>query len=254
MHGQLCPHVQRTGSPVVSIEGVSPMKHSFSVKQAKHGSCLTMKKFTFAGIAALASTLTTSALAHHPMGGATPATWSEGLLSGIGHPIIGVDHLAFVIAVGIAATLAGSRFLSPLAFVGATVVGTGLHLAAFNLPVVELMIALSLVVLGAVVFIGKKMPVAALAGIFAIAGLFHGFAYGEAIFGAEATPLVAYLAGFGLTQYAIAVGAGTAIAVMLGKAQDWVDNVPARIAGGIVAGAGALLVSEHALATLSLAG
>lgn len=213
-----------------------------------------MKKFTFATAAALASTFATSALAHHPMGGATPSTWTEGLLSGIGHPIIGVDHLAFVIAVGIAAALAGSRFLSPLAFVIATLAGTALHLAAVNLPAVELMIALSLVVLGAVVFLGKKMPVVALSGIFAIAGLFHGFAYGEAIFGAEATPLFAYLAGFGLTQYAIAVGAGTAIAVMLGKANEWSENVPARIAGGVVAGAGALLVSEHALAALSLAG
>jgi urease accessory protein len=213
-----------------------------------------MNKIYLAGLAALASTYSTSALAHHPMGGKTPATIYEGLLSGIGHPIIGVDHLAFVIAVGIAAALIGSRFLSPLAFVAATLAGTALHLAAFNLPAVEVMIALSLVVLGAVIFVGRKMPVAALVGLFTLAGLFHGFAYGEAIFGAEATPLVAYLAGFGLTQYAIAVLAGSAIVITMGKARAWVDNVPARITGGIVAGAGALLVSEHALAALNLAG
>ncbi|NKB51440.1 MAG: hydrogenase [Rhizobiaceae bacterium] len=210
-----------------------------------------MKKLSLAGLFALVST---SAFAHHPMGGQTPSTFFEGLLSGVGHPIIGVDHLAFVVAVGIAAALAGSRFLSPLAFVIATIAGTAIHVMAINLPAVELMIAASLVVLGVVVFMGKKMPVAALAGIFAIAGLFHGFAYGEAIFGAEATPLYAYLAGFGLTQYAIAIVAGSAIVTSLGKAREWSANVPARVTGGIVAGAGGLLMSEHVLAALNLAG
>ena len=210
-----------------------------------------MKKLSLAGLFALVST---SSFAHHPMGGATPSTFGEGLLSGVGHPIIGVDHLAFVVAVGIAAALAGSRFLSPLAFIAATIAGTAIHLMAIGLPAVEFLIAASLVVLGAVVFMGRKMPVAALAAIFAVAGLFHGFAYGEAIFGAEATPMFAYLVGFGLTQYAIAVAAGTAVVVMMGKAQEWSQNVPARVAGGIVAGAGALLVSEHALAALNLAG
>ena len=74
------------------------------------------------------------AFAHHPMGGATPSTMSEGLLSGIGHPIIGLDHLAFVVAMGVAAFLIGSRFLLPLFFILATIVGTGLHLQAINLP------------------------------------------------------------------------------------------------------------------------
>ncbi len=210
-----------------------------------------MKKLTFASLLTLVST---SAFAHHPMGGQTPSTLFEGLLSGVGHPIIGVDHLAFVVAVGIAAALAGSRFISPLAFIIATIAGTAIHVMAINLPAVEMMIAVSLVVLGAVVFIGKKMPVAALAGIFAIAGLFHGFAYGEAIFGAETTPLFAYLTGFGVTQYAIAIVAGSAIVISMGKAREWSANVPARVTGGIVAGAGGLLMSEHVLAALNLAG
>ena len=39
--------------------------------------------------------------AHHPMGGATPANFSQGFLSGLAHPIIGLDHLVFVIAIGL---------------------------------------------------------------------------------------------------------------------------------------------------------
>ena len=34
------------------------------------------------------------ASAHHVMGGKTPATFAEGVLSGLGHPIIGPDHRA----------------------------------------------------------------------------------------------------------------------------------------------------------------
>ena len=51
-----------------------------------------------AGLLATAGT----ASAHHLMGGKTPSTFADGILSGIGHPIIGPDHLAFLVALGIA--------------------------------------------------------------------------------------------------------------------------------------------------------
>ena len=200
-----------------------------------------MNKITLAGLTATFTAFSSTALAHHPMDGETPATVGAGLLSGIGHPIIGIDHLAFVVAVGIAATLAGSRLVLPLAFVLATVLGTIVHVMAFNLPAVELVIAASVALMGVVVFSGFRVSLIALAGLFAFAGVFHGFAYGEAVFGAEATPLLAYLAGFGLTQYVIAIAAGSAIVMAMGKAAEWSVNMPARIAGGVVAGAGGLL-------------
>ena len=199
-------------------------------------------------ILAAAAFGSTSAFAHHPMGGETPATLSHGLLSGIGHPILGLDHLAFVVAVGVAAALAGSRFLLPLAFVGATIAGTLVHLAAIGLPAVEAVIAASVASVGLLLAIGVRLPSVAWAGLFAIVGLFHGHAYGEAIFGAETTPVLAYLVGFGLTQWAIAVVAGTAIVGLLGEGAKWAANVPARVAGGMVAGAGLMIVGEQAIA------
>ena len=36
--------------------------------------------------------------AHHVMGGRMPSTFMEGLLSGLGHPVVGLDHLAFIVA------------------------------------------------------------------------------------------------------------------------------------------------------------
>ena len=41
-----------------------------------------------------------AAFAHHLMGGEVPTTAWQGLLSGLGHPIIGIDHFAFIVGVG----------------------------------------------------------------------------------------------------------------------------------------------------------
>ena len=46
--------------------------------------------------------LGTESASAHIMDGKTPSTFAEGLLSGVGHPIIGADYLAFLLALGIA--------------------------------------------------------------------------------------------------------------------------------------------------------
>lgn len=206
-----------------------------------------MKRIFTLSLAGAVSFASTAALAHHPMGGETPSTLAQGLLSGIGHPIIGLDHLAFIVAVGVAAYAIGSRFMLPLFFIVATILGTALHVMAIDLPAVELMVSLSVLAAGALLMFAANVPVAVFAVLFAVAGLFHGHAYGEAIFGAEVTPMLAYLAGFGITQYAIAIVAGTLICVVWGKAAELSSNVPARLAGAMVAGAGFLLVGEKAI-------
>ncbi len=197
---------------------------------------------TFAAAALGMTGWVTPALAHHPMGGVTPSTLTEGLLSGIGHPIIGLDHLAFVIGVGLLALVLGRRFTLPLAFIGATIAGVAIHLASISLPAVETVIALSVLLIGALAVSGRKLPTLLLAALFATAGLFHGFAYGEAIFGAETTPLLAYFLGFAVIQYAIAVGVGYAIQGFADLTDKAMANV--RIAGGVVAGVGLVFAAE----------
>jgi urease accessory protein len=186
--------------------------------------------------------LTTPAFAHHAMGGVTPSTFTEGLLSGFGHPIIGLDHFAFVVGVGLIALMLGRRFTLPLAFIGATVAGVAMHLAAIGLPAVETVVALSVLLIGALVVSGARLPTLVFAALFATAGLFHGFAYGESIFGAETTPLLAYFLGFGIIQYAIAVGAGYAVQGFADLTERARTNV--RIAGGVVAGVGLVFVAN----------
>ncbi|MGZ3291216.1 MAG: HupE/UreJ family protein, partial [Xanthobacteraceae bacterium] len=71
--------------------------------------------------------MTASASAHHVMGGKTPATFFEGLISGLGHPVIGPDHLAFLLAIGVAVGVGGLNLVLPALFVIASAIGVTLH-------------------------------------------------------------------------------------------------------------------------------
>ncbi len=186
-----------------------------------------------------------SALAHHPLGGATPATFGEGLLSGIGHPILGFDHLAFVIAVGLIAATLRTRhaLMMPLAYLGAMAGGLLLHVGGVMLPAAEWVIMLSVIVLGFLVARGRGLSPAALGGLFAVAGLFHGFAFAGAIIGAEATPIVAYVIGLVATQYAIALAA-YGVVRFVASGQEGMSPVGVRVAGGVVAGVGLTFLLE----------
>lgn len=182
------------------------------------------------------------AAAHHPMGGAVPTTFWHGLLSGLGHPVIGLDHFAFVVAVGLVAAFAPRRHLTPLAFVAATLGGCLLQVAGVALPLAEIAIAGSVVLLGGLALFGRRLALAPLLLLFAGAGLFHGWAYGEAIVGAESTPLLAYLAGFALVQYAVAMAAVWTTR-NLWRAESAATLQP-RLAGALVAGIGLAFLVE----------
>ncbi len=203
-----------------------------------------MLKTLSAVTAAFASVVAAGpALAHHPMGGSTPETFWHGLLSGFGHPIIGVDHFAFVVAVGLAAAFGAYRYLSPLAFIAATMVGCLLTYGGVGLPLAEIVITGSVVLLGGLVLSGRAVPTAAYVALFALAGLFHGGAYGEAIIGAETTPLVAYLLGFGAIQYTVCIAAGW-FARTVWRATD-AHAIQPRLAGAVAAGIGAAFLIEN---------
>ena len=162
------------------------------------------------GIIILETLISAPALAHHPLDGRLAANFFEGIMSGFGHPMIGLDHLAFVIASGLIALGIAGGILIPVAFVIATGIGAGIHLASIDLPLPEIFIAASVVLFGILLILrGKKRDrnyTLIISSLAALAGLFHGFAYGEGIFGAEPTPLIAYLIGFSIMQLAISLG------------------------------------------------
>ena len=156
---------------------------------------------TFAGLAAA-----TPALAHHPMGGMTPETFSQGLLSGLGHPVIGLDHLAALVGVGLVASRFVRGLTLPAFWVVAMAAGVGLHLMSADLPYAEALVALSVVAIGLAATIRTTLPYALIAVLFAAGGAVHGYALGESIIGAETTPLAAYLIGLVAVQTALTTG------------------------------------------------
>ncbi|HEY7818520.1 MAG TPA: HupE/UreJ family protein [Vicinamibacteria bacterium] len=157
------------------------------------------------GVLTLGATLlATPASAHHAMGGATPSNGWEGLLSGLAHPVIGLDHLAFVIAAGLIASVHRRGAFIPIAFVAASLIGTGIHGLAWKLPGPELLVSFSVLLFGTLLMARhRSFPLSA--GLAAGGGVFHGYAYGASIVGVASTPLVAYLLGLALVQLAIAL-------------------------------------------------
>lgn len=147
------------------------------------------------------------AMAHHLMDGKTPSNFFEGFITGLGHPIIGLDHLAFIVSVGLVSAVKRQGILIPIAFVLSAMAGTGLHLVQLNVPGVELFVSGSILLFG-ILLVRKDSPnTAVVMTLAAIAGIFHGYAYGESIFGAEMTPLLAYLLGFTAIQLIVAIAA-----------------------------------------------
>jgi urease accessory protein len=205
-------------------------------------------KTTLAAVSFAALQLTPTASAHHVMGGELPATAWQGLLSGLGHPIIGWDHLGFVLGVGAIAYLVGSRILLPLLFVAGTVVGCLMHLGGYDLPGPELAIALTVASAAGIVATSTRAPAGLLAAMLVTAGLFHGYAYGESIVGAEPSPFAAYIVGFAAIQSCIAVGTAVALGELVGR--NYVKETSAmRVTGG-----GLALLAAVALINAALLG
>lgn len=205
-------------------------------------------KTKLAVVSVAVSTLAPPAFAHHLMGGELPRTAWHGLLSGLGHPIIGIDHLAFVVGVGVLSHLAGRVALLPLLFIAGTVLGCFVHVQGYTLPWVEPAIALTLVVAAAAVGTQARAPLGVLAALFVAAGAVHGYAYGESIVGAETQPLAAYIVGFAMIQYGLGLGSG--VALRMAVARDYLGETVARR----MAGAGLALIAVLAFVNAALAG
>jgi urease accessory protein len=186
-----------------TLRKLSAWRDGLTVRAAKASAGWRSGALLLAGVALSAE----PALAHHMTDGKTPETFLDGLLSGLAHPIIGLDHFAFVVAIGLLAAKQGWGMLFPLCFLLAAVGGTSLHLNSVDLPVVELAIAGSVLIIGLLLWARKDLPLSGAIALGAVAGVFHGYAYGESIVGAEPSPLAAYLLGFTLIQAAIAFGA-----------------------------------------------
>lgn len=141
--------------------------------------------------------------AHHPFEGVEPQDFSlvQGLVSGLGHPLLGTDHLVFLLAIVVMTVLTTRRWVLPLLASG--LAGSGLAVLVGATPepglgpALELVVSLSLVAAGLVH--GGWLPAWVLLPLMGV----HGFLLGEPVIGAEPTPLVAYGLGLLLSQGAL---------------------------------------------------
>lgn len=203
--------------------------------------------FSSRRIAALAIIMIVAAQpawAHHVMGGKMPETFLQGLLSGLGHPVIGIDHLAAIVGVGVLAARAARGAATVLSFSIAVIAGVGMHLGKLDLPASELFVGLTTLGIGALVIARQSMGRGLALLLFGVAGLVHGYALGESIVGAEPSPLVAYLVGLLIMQSAI----GTAVYAAARSLAHW----PARTAG--LTATGVLVALAGGIATAAAAG
>lgn len=103
----------------------------------------------------------------------------HGFLSGLIHPLLGLDHMLAMLAVGVLSTMLGIKIWKlPALFVGGMILGgiSGInHVALIG---VEQLIALSVLVLGALVARSKKIPETAAVSAVVFFGFMHGYAHG----------------------------------------------------------------------------
>ena len=134
--------------------------------------------------------VTHPALAHEQAG------MGRGLVSGLLHPLSGMDHLIAMVAVGIWGAQLGAPaiWVLPITFPLVMAFGGVLGVLHITLPMPEAVIALSALVLGAAVAMRLRLPFAAAAAVVGVFAIFHGHAHGAELPG-SANPL-AYGVGF----------------------------------------------------------
>ena len=164
----------------------------------------------YSGVLAVILFCTEAAFAHVQKGEAA------GFLSGLKHPISGLDHVLAMVAVGLWGAQLGSPaiWVLPVAFPMVMAFGGMLGLMGVPLPGIEYGIAASAILLGAAVMFELRPPLgvaAALVGFFAI---FHGHAHGTELPPGQSGLL--YSMGF-----VIATGCLHGVGIGIGTVHRW---------------------------------
>ena len=137
----------------------------------------------------------------------TITTWWEGFLWGLADPVIALDCLVGIIAIG----LLSSLFVRGAAIAGyfalAAILGIVIHLFQLNFPGIEIAIAISTIVFSTMLMMPNQPNFVVLALMGISAGLFQGYTVADSIMGAEMMPLIAYIVGMTLTLFVVAMSA-----------------------------------------------
>lgn len=162
----------------------------------------------------------------------------SGFASGLLHPLLGIDHLLAMAAIGLWSIRQSTTMKrgTPLFVIGGMLAGAGIAMVGFGVPGVEAGITFSVLLAGILIATMAKLPTAVGATLVAAFMVFHGYAHGAEM-PAGAT-LAAYMAGFSLTTLGITF-AGSGLGALLMKA----DSRITRGIGAAIAATGAFLAT-----------
>ncbi|MBB3406409.1 urease accessory protein [Rhizobium sp. BK316] len=187
--------------------------------------------FKSGALALAAAALPAVAYAHTGVGE------TAGFMHGFSHPISGLDHILAMIMVGILAFQLGGRavWAVPTTFVLVMALGGALGIAGINVPLVEIGIALSVIVLGAIVALNIRASTAVAMGIVGLFAIFHGHAHGAEM--PENAGGAAYAAGF-MIATALLHMAGLGLGFLIARFGERQGAFVTRTAGSLAAVAG----------------
>jgi urease accessory protein len=155
---------------------------------------------------------------------------AAGFVSGLRHPVSGLDHVIAMIAVGLWGAQLGAPaiWLLPVAFPMVMACGGMLALMGVQLPGVQIGIAASAILLGSAVMLELRPRLALAAALVGLFAVFHGHAHGTELPSDESGLL--YSLGFVLATgclHAVGIGIGTIHRWNWGKAA-------VRMAGAVI--------------------
>ena len=182
-----------------------------------------MKKIVFCGVIL---TIFTSSLFPHTNEGIT-----GGFFSGFTHPVSGWDHVIAMVAVGLWGAFLGTPavYLLPIIFPLVMAFGGSAGIMGIPLPGVEILIAISGLVLGLLVAMAVKLPINMATVIVGLFAIFHGHAHGVELPGAS-NPL-AYSVGF-----VVSTGMLHISGILFGLLAKWpTGKIIVRFAGAVIA-------------------
>lgn len=188
---------------------------------------------------ALLAFLALPALAHVGTGNI-----AGGFLSGLAHPVFGPDHVIAMIAVGLWGAQLGQPaiWVLPVTFPLVMAFGGVLGLLGVPLPAIEIGIAASAIVLGAMVMFAARPPLWVAAVLVAAFAIFHGYAHGVEL--PQSANALAYSLGF-----VVATGSLHGLGILIGTVNRWRSGaLGLRIGGGAIAAAGVYFLLSRVIA------
>lgn len=162
-----------------------------------------------------------------------------GFSSGLMHPVLGLDHVIAMVAVGLWGAFLGrpAIWILPIVFPMVMAFGGAMGVIGIPIPSVETGIAVSAIVLGAMVALALRPPIWVAAVIVGAFAIFHGHAHGTEL--PDAASPLAFSLGF-----VIATGFLHLCGIAFGLLVRWpAGQVAVRAGGGLIAAGGVAFLS-----------